>query len=151
MVVSDLVIIAIDQRFPKKPKSDQVAIQTYNRNSFFVSQQYYNSFFICQALRGIWYSMCPKKEKMYTDTFCDLAISDQLKQLHVHLRDCWIDTLCSLIKYYIESSPHHLVGIMFRLDYPEREVIHSVCSVDEYISDLLNGSVCFDELYFVTI
>lgn len=150
MVVSDLVIVSIDQHIPKKPKSDQVTIQTHNRNGLFVLHQYHNSFFLAQSLRGIWYSIYPKKERMYTDAFCDLAIAKQSKRLHVCLRDCWIDVLCGLIKHFVQSSPHHLIGIMFRIDYPDKEVIHSVRSVNEYISDLLSGNVHFDELYFVT-
>lgn len=151
MVVSDLVIVSIDQHFPKRPKFDQVAIQTHNRNCFFALRQYYKNYFVSQALRGIWYSIYPQKEKMYMDAFCDLSISGQSKQLHVHLRESWIETVCSLIKYYTESSPHHLIGIMFRIDYPDKEVIHTVCSLDEYISALLNGDIRFDELYFVTV
>lgn len=151
MVISDLVIISIDQHFPKRPKLSDVAIQVHNRNCFFVSRQYYKNYYVSQALRGIWYSIYPSKEKMYTEAFCDLSISEQSKQMYVRLQRRWVDTVCRLINYYAESSPHHLVAIMFRIDYPDKEVIHNLCTLDEYISDLLNGGIRFDELYFVAV
>lgn len=151
MVISDLVIISIDQCFPKKPKLKDVTIQVHNRNCYFASRQYSKNYYVSQALRGIWYSIYPSKEKMYTEAFCDLSISEESKQMYVHLQECWADTVCRMINFCAETSPHHLIAIMFRIDYPEKEVIHNFCTLDEYISDLLNDRIQFDELYFVKV
>lgn len=150
MVISDFVLLVIDQHIPCKPDINNLQIISTDRNRFFVPTQYANGLFILQALRGMWYTIYPPKEDMYSNAFCELIISKQSGEKLVHIREHWINALCCIIEYYVAKSPHELIGLMFRIDTPRSEKIHSTRHLIDFLCDLQNDRIHFDELYFIT-
>ena len=149
MVISDFILVAIDQRIPLKPNIPNLEVCISNRNPFFVPKQYEHGLFILQALRGISYTFYPPKEQIYSNAFCELVFSDQPEIKIVHVRECWTEIICDIIAYYVYNSPHRLIGLLFRLDTPYSEIVHATCGLSEFLSNLRNNRIHFDELYFV--
>lgn len=47
------------------------------------------------------------------------------------------------------NSPHQLVGLMFRLDTTDKEIVHSPRCLSDFLADLKADRLQFNELYFV--
>ena len=64
MVVCDFVIVALDQKRPKKINLGDIDVYSTNRNYLMAPKQYTGGLFILQALRGIWYLFYPQNEQL---------------------------------------------------------------------------------------
>ena len=149
MVVCDFVIVAIDQKRPKKINIGGIDVYSTNRNSLIAPKQYAGGLFILQALRGIWYLFYPQNEQLYTNGFCDFGESNQFGKNTIHVRECWVETIAKIVEFHVMNSPHQLVGLMFRLDTTDKEIVHSPRCLSDFLADLKADRLQFNELYFV--
>lgn len=148
MVISDFVIISPKQLFAKLPKNFDLIIETCNRNVF-PKTVYVDGFHIAQrVLRGIWYTIYPGEEKLYTDAFFDLEINNGMS--NVVIRSDWINVIDELIDFFLEKSPDHTIVVLLRLDYPNCEMFHKHQSRDEFCDKMKKNQLHFDEMYFVS-
>lgn len=149
MVISDFVIISPHQFFARVPKETDVFVEATNRNFIYQKTIYKDGFFITQHfLRGIWYTVYPSKDKIYTDSFFDLDIDCGV--YNVILRNSWRNTIMKVIDYFIDKEPRHSIFVLFRLGYPKCEIFHNCMSKYEFCSKMLEGKLHFDEIYYVS-
>ncbi|MDO4415081.1 MAG: hypothetical protein Q4C20_08375 [Erysipelotrichaceae bacterium] len=149
-VQADFIIVAVNQRKRIKKYDNNVVIDEVKRNWLFPMMNIYG-FYVFQSLKGWWYTISP--QDFNDDYFFDLGDVDQESaagNYPVKVNEKWENTVYHIIEYYLACTDSESIAVMFRLDYPKREVLHSTITLDEFWDNLKKGNIYFDEAYFLS-
>ncbi len=148
MIWIDFSIICIDQAKPSIPpniKSDDIDIyeRTADSGSFYPLD--YN-FRTADALTGYWYMIWLPEEIKYDESFFDIS---ERNCPWINVIPKWKDTVINVLEFYLNESPKHRIAVLLRVQDDSNDVVHPVCKLDEFINDLTEGNIRYNELYFI--
>ena len=151
-VLCDYIIISLKQHKKiKKPVNDLgIIIEETRRDRILHTMNFYG-FSIFQAFTGWWYTFYT--QDIYKDCFFDLGdvySESEFGNYPLYVMPKWEKTVYSLLEYYLSNTDSGSIAVLFRLDYPKREVFHPVKTLEEFWDDMQNGKIYFDEVYFVS-
>ena len=61
----------------------------------------------------------------------------------------WTEYVKNILSFYIDQSPTKKIAVLLRVEDFSNDTVHSDCSIDEFIQELTEGNIKWNELYFV--
>lgn len=148
MIFADFNIICINQPNKDCFVSDSLIYEAHNRNNTLTLVYPEDSFADAHSLRGWWYTYWPNEALYYDNQFFDLNPS--VKRNAIRLYPKWLTISKELLSFYISKSPTHTVAVVIRVQDHSNNIKHGRCSLNYFLSEMLAGRICYNELYFVT-
>jgi len=151
MIWIDFGIICIGQTTPSippmPPKIDRMTIDVSKRT--IDSDARYNEDYIfhtADTLIGYWYVPWLPEEFRYDESFFDMS---EKGCPWVYVVPKWKDIVRSVLEFYLKESPEHRIAVLLRIEDQSNDIVHSVCKIDEFMNDLTDGNIRWNELYFI--
>lgn len=148
MIWIDFGIICIGQTKPSIPPNiNSNDIEIYKRTISSEAQydEWYN-FHTADTLIGYWYIPWLPEEIMYDESFFDIS---EKGCPWMNVVPKWEGTVKSILEFYLNESPNHKIAVLLRIQDKSNDTVHSVCKIDEFMNELIEGNIRWNELYFI--
>ena len=148
MILIDFGIICIGQekrRFPKGLKSVRFESHKRTEKSEEMYDDWYN-FKTADRLTGMWYFVWLTDDIFLEQSFFDIAPKGSP---WVIAQPEWKDTVERILRFYIERSPQKKIAVLLRIQDRSEDVSHKQCTLCEFMDLLTQGSIRWNELYFI--
>lgn len=148
MIMIDFGIICIGQEELSKPSDiNGITVEGYRRtvdsDPFYIET--YN-FHTADKLLGYWYNIWLPESIIYKESFFDISHKD-IPWIEVVPK--WSKHVEDLLAFYINESPVNKIAVLLRIEDDSHDIVHPECSFDDFIQMLKEGSVRWNELYYV--
>ena len=113
------------------------------------SEPLYNEsyhFNTADKLMGCWYNIWFPQPICYEESFFDIATKGIP---YIEIVPKWTEYVKDILSFYIDQSLTKKIAVLLRVEDFSNDTVHSDCSIDEFIQELTEGNIKWNELYFV--
>ena len=150
MIWIDFSIICVGQRELSKPNNmNNIIVDAFPRNidsNPFYSEDY--NFNSADKLLGYWYNVWLPEPICFEESFFDISKKD-VPWVNVVYK--WEKTVQEILEFYINESPEHKIAVLLRVQDDSNDVVHPLCKLDDFVNNLKEGNIKWNELYYVTL
>ena len=148
MIWIDFGIICIGQEQTSTPSDmDDIIVEGHQRRAD--SEPFYNEsdhFHTADKLLGCWYNVWLPKPICYDESFFEIAPEGVP---YVEVVPKWSKCVEDILSFYINQSPINKIAVLLRIQDDSDDVVHPACSLAEFVHELSEGNIKWNELYFV--
>lgn len=150
MIWVDFGIICIGQKNSSVPSdvADKLIVDIHDRqgdSSPLYDKTYYN-FCTADKLNGYWYNFFLPDPACFEESLFDISHRDIP---YITILPKWVDTVRRILEFYINESPDNRIAVLIRIQDNSDDVEHSVRSIDEFMGELIDGNIRWNELYYI--
>ncbi len=117
--------------------------RTINSKAFY--DEYYH-FHTADTLLGCWYNVWFPESICYSESLFDISRKDIP---YVKVLPQWEKDVRHFLSFYTKESPVHEIAVLLRIQDFSDDVVHPFCNLDDFMQALKNGTVRWNELYYV--
>lgn len=148
MIWIDFGVICMGQEEKSvPPEMNNFIFEAYQRSvdsAPFYIEPY--KFHTADTLTGYWYKIWLPELICYEESFFDISPKGAP---YVGVNPKYTIHVKSILEFYINESPVHKIAVLLRVQDFSNDVVHSSCSLDDFIQALKDGNIKWNELYYV--
>jgi len=148
MIWIDFDVICIGQEQISIPADmNDIVIEGHQRTAD--SEPFYDrsyNFDTADRLSGCWYQIWVPEPLCYEESFFDIS-SGGVPCVEVVPK--WSHHAEKVLSFYLKQSPAGRIAVLLRIQDTSDDIVHSPCSLEEFVRMLHEGSVRWNELYYV--
>ena len=145
----DFGIICIEQEQSSVPSNmNDFVFESYERTAD--SEPFYNEsyhFHTADKLTGYWYNIWLPDPICYEESFFDIATKGVP---YIEVVPKWTEYVKDILSFYIDQSPTNKIAVLLRVQDSSNDTVHPDCSLDEFVQELTNGNIKWNEIYFIS-
>lgn len=144
----DFGIICIGQEQISTPTTiKDIVVEGYQRTAdskpFYIQSYHFHT---ADKLLGYWYNIWLPESLCYEESFFDIASKGVP---YVEVVPKWSKYVEDILSFYISQSPINKIAVLLRVEDTSNDIVHSDCSLAEFVQALIEGNIKWNELYFV--
>ena len=115
------------------------------------SEPLYNEsyhFHTADSLQGYWYNIWLPEAICYEESFFDISPRGIPC---VNVAPKWADHVRNILSFYLNESPVHEIAVLLRVQDRSNDIVHPCRSLGDFLLALEEGSVNWNELYFIQV
>lgn len=149
MIWIDFGIICIGQKKPSLPPDiGNLVIEARQREDN--AEPFYNenyNFHTADKQVGFWYNIWLPEPICFNESLFDIS-PHHIPCVSVVPK--YEEIVKQLLEFYLNESLEHKIAILLRVEDKSNDIMHPSCRLDDFIKALKEGTVKWNELYFVS-
>ena len=151
MIWIDFGIICIGQENASSPPNAMdFCVEGYLRtvdSKPFYNEKFYH-FSTADKIKGCWYTIWLREPTCYDESIFDIS---QKGVPCVEVLPKWTEYVQQFLSFYLQQSPVHKIAVLLRVEDASDDVVHSSCSLENFMQRLKEGEIRWNELYYVQL